>query len=209
MTARQRRRWGALTRLVVVLMGAWLVSIALVVIWSLRDEAAPADAIVVLGAAQWDGRPSPVLRARLQHAHALWSKGHAPWLVVTGGVGAGDTTSEAVVSRRFLTQLGVPASKILLEAEGRTTEQSMRGVAAMLQARQLSRVLLVSDPFHMLRLDVVSRSHGLVPRSSPTRTSPISRNAPELVTYVLAESIKVPYTLIVALLAWLQNVVAR
>jgi len=208
MMARQRR-WRALTKMVVGLMCAWLASIVLVVIWGLRDEAQPADAIVVLGAAQWDGRPSPVLRARLEHAHALWTEGLAPWLVVTGGVGAGDTTSEAMVGRRFLTQLGVPVQSVLLEAQGRTTDQSIRGVAVMLRERQLSRVLLVSDPFHMLRLDVVARSYGLAPLTSPTRTSPISRNALELATYVLAESIKVPFTLAEAAIALLRNAVDR
>ncbi|MGH7713110.1 MAG: YdcF family protein [Gemmatimonadaceae bacterium] len=208
MTGR-RPRWRALSRVLMVTACAWLASIALVIIWGVRDEAAPADAIIVLGAAQWDGRPSPVLRARLEHAYALWSEGHAPWLVVTGGVGAGDTTSEAVVGKRFLTQLGVPVEKVLMEAEGRTTEQSMRGVAAMLKSRGISSVLLVSDPFHMLRLDVVARSHGLVPHTSPTRTSPISRNIPELVTYVLAESIKVPFTLVAAAAAWAGNAIAR
>jgi uncharacterized SAM-binding protein YcdF (DUF218 family) len=192
-----------------VVIGTWLVSLALVIVWSLRDEAMEADAIVVLGAAQWDGRPSPVLRARLEHAHALWRDGLAPWLVVTGGVGAGDTTSEAVVGKRFLVQLGVPAGKILMEAEGRTTEQSVRGVAVMLKARDLERVVLVSDPFHMLRLDVVARSHGLSPRTSPTRTSPISRNTAELVTYVMAESVKVPFTLAGALVSWLRNAFTR
>ena len=207
--ARERRKWRAPLRVAVVLLCAWLVSIALVVIWGMRDEAGPADAIVVLGAAQWDGRPSPVLRARLEHAHELWRDGRAPWLVVTGGVGAGDTTSEARVSQRFLTQLGVPRKNVLLEAAGRTTQQSMHGVAAILNEKQLKRVVLVSDPFHMLRLDIVARSHGLVPLTSPTRTSPISRNALELMTYVLAESIKVPWTLVEAGIGWLRNRAAR
>ncbi len=205
----RQRRWRVLTKVAVVLVCGWLASIVLVIVWGLRDEAQRADAIVVLGAAQWDGRPSPVLRARLEHAHVLWSEGLAPWLVVTGGVGAGDTTSEAEVSQRFLTQLGVPGHSVLLEAQGRTTDQSIRGVATMLRARHVSRVLLVSDPFHMLRLDVVARSHGLVPLTSPTRTSPISRSAAEQLTYVLAESIKVPFTLAQATIASLRNVVAR
>ncbi len=193
----------------VVLLCAWLVSLALVVIWGMRDEVGPVDAIVVLGAAQWDGRPSPVLRARLEHAHELWRDGHAPWLVVTGGVGAGDTTSEAKVGQRFLAQLGVPQKNVLLEAAGRTTDQSMRGVAAILKEKQLKRVLLVSDPFHMLRLDVVARSHRLIPLTSPTRTSPISDNTFELMTYMFAESIKVPWTLVGAGVGWLRNRVAR
>jgi len=207
--ARERRKWRAPLRVAVVVLCAWLVSLALVVIWGMRDEAGPVDAIVVLGAAQYDGRPSPVLRARLEHAHKLWRDGRAPWLVVTGGVGAGDTTSEAKVSQRFLSQLGVPQKNVLMEAMGRTTEQSMRGVASILREKQLKRVLLVSDPFHMLRLDIVARSYGLIPLTSPTRTSPISRNTFELVTYVLAESIKVPWTLVEAGIGWLRNRVAR
>jgi uncharacterized SAM-binding protein YcdF (DUF218 family) len=205
----QRRRWRALSRVLVVCIVAWLVSVALVVIWSQRDEAAPADAIVVLGAAQYDGRPSPVLRARLEHAHALWRKRHAPLLVVTGGVGAGDTTSEAVVGKRFLTQMGVPAEKVLMEPEGRTTEQSMRDVATMLKNQGITRVVLVSDPFHMLRLDIVARSNGLQPLTSPTRTSPISENSAELATYVVAESFKVPFTFVGAVASWVGNAVSR
>ena len=205
----QRRRWRTLSRVIVVSLCAWIVSVVLVVIWGMRDEAAPTDAIVVLGAAQYDGRPSPVLRARLEHAHKLWSDGHAPLLVVTGGVGAGDTTSEAVVGGRFLRQLGVPAEKLLLEAKGRTTSESMHAVSVMLKDRGISRVLLVSDPFHMLRLDIVARSEGLTPRTSPTRTSPISRNTPELVTYVLAESVKVPFTGAEAVVAWVRNAIVR
>jgi uncharacterized SAM-binding protein YcdF (DUF218 family) len=205
----QRRKWRVLSRALLVLIVAWLLSVALVLIWSQRDEAAAADAIVVLGAAQYDGRPSPVLRARLEHAHTLWREGHAPLLVVTGGVGAGDTTSEAVVGKRFLTQLGVPGEKVLMEAEGRTTEQSMRDVALMLKHRGISKVLLVSDPFHMLRLDVVARRNGLEPLTSPTQTSPISRNLAELATYVLAESIKVPFALLRAVATWVGNAFAR
>ncbi len=208
MMARQAA-WRVIFRLLIVLLAGWLVSVALVIVWGLRDEAAPSDAIVVLGAAQWDGRPSPVLRARLEHAHGLWQKGYAPWLVVTGGVGSGDTTSEAAVGRRFLIQLGVPPERVLLEAEGRTTQESIEDVATLLTHKKLSRVLLVSDPFHMLRLDVVARSYGLTPRTSPTRTSPISRNKPELGTYVLAESFKVPFVLMEGLGALMRNAVRR
>jgi uncharacterized SAM-binding protein YcdF (DUF218 family) len=175
----------------------------------MRDEQGPVDAIVVLGAAQYDGRPSPVLRARLNHAFKLWRDGRGEWLVVTGGVGSGDTTSEAKVGQRFLAQLGVPPKSVLLEATGRTTEESMRGVASILGEKQLKRVLLVSDPFHMLRLDISARSHGLIPLTSPTRTSPISQNRFQLATYVMAESFKVPWTLIEAGAGWLNNRATR
>ena len=100
---------------------AWIVSLGAVFAWERNDQARPAGAIVVLGAAQYVGHPSPVLRARLDHAIALWDRNLAPKLIVTGGVGTGDTTSEAAVSRRYCMQHGVPSEAILLETKGRTT----------------------------------------------------------------------------------------
>src|SRR4029079_15559997 len=107
---------------------AWAASLAGVLIWARRDTAEPSSAIVVLGAAQYVGRPSPVLRARLDHAIDLWHRGLAPIMIVTGGTGRVDTTSEAAVSQRYAVQRGVPNQKILLETEGRTTSESMAGV---------------------------------------------------------------------------------
>jgi len=179
----------------VVLGAAWVVSLATVIIWGRRDTARPAGAIVVLGAAQYVGHPSPVLRARLEHAVALWRQGLAPRMVLTGGTGEGDTTSEAAVSRRFVVQQGVPESAILLEAKGRTTNESLRAVAAMMAAQRSDTVILVSDPFHMLRLTILARRFGLVPLLSPTPTSPISENWKERWEYRLSESIKAPLSL--------------
>ena len=175
-----------------VLLVLWLVSAAAVVAWGSRDRAQQADAIVVLGAAQYVGRPSPVLKARLDHAISLWSRGLAPVLIVTGGKGAGDTTSEGAVSRQYALRHGVPDSAILVESQGRTTRESLRTVANMMQVRNLDRAILVSDPFHMLRLSVVAGKLGLTPYTSPTPTSPISANRGESWRYVLSESIKVP-----------------
>src|SRR5215217_1759833 len=119
---------------VALVVGLWAASAASVVIWSHRDEAQPADAIVVLGAAQYVGRPSPVLRARLDHAIDLWDRQLAPRIVFTGGRGQGDTTSEAAVSRRYALRHGIPDSAILVEDRGRTTSESMRAVAALSDA---------------------------------------------------------------------------
>src|SRR5437764_8917538 len=99
----------------------WLASLGAVLAWERHDQSRPAGAIVVLGAAQYVGRPSPVLRARLDHAILLWTQHLAPHLIVTGGKGTGDTTTEAAVSERYAQQHGVPASAILLESQGRTT----------------------------------------------------------------------------------------
>lgn len=175
----------------IVLLG-WVLSLGAVLAWERRDETRAVGAIVVLGAAQYVGRPSPVLRARLDHAIALWHRNLAPTLIVTGGRGTGDTTSEAEVSQRYAVQRGVPITAILLETEGRTTSESMAGVAALMGSRNRRDVLLVSDPFHMLRLTILARRHGLQPYASPTPTSPIAASPVERWKYALSESIKAP-----------------
>jgi|SRR5689334_5375080 len=175
---------------------AWGISAAAVLIWGSRDKARGADAIVVLGAAQYVGRPSPVLRARLDHALELWQRGLAPRLIFTGGTGAGDTTSEAAVSRNYALRHGVPDTAILMENEGRTTRESFAAVAAIMRARQMRTAILVSDPFHMLRLRVLSSQYGVDAYTSPTKTSPISANKGQALGYVLSESIKVPMMIV-------------
>jgi len=169
----------------------WLLSLLLVIVYERLDTRKPAHAIVVLGAAQYDGRPSPVLRARVDHAIDLWRKGLAPLLIMTGGRGAGDTTTEADVERKYAIGHGVPDSAIRVEPESRSTRESLRNVAAII-ADESKDVILVSDPFHMLRLSILARRYGLRPRTSPTRTSPISANRSEFWRYTLHESWKVP-----------------
>lgn len=181
-----------LTVVVAAVFLVWVVSAAAVLTWSSRDEARPAHAIVVLGAAQYAGKPSPVLRARLDHALDLWNRHLASLLILTGGTGAGDTTSEAAVGRTYARKHGVPDSAILEENEGRTTSESMRAVAGMLEVRGLQTALLVSDPFHMLRLRILARRFGFTPYTSPTQTSPISPNREERWKYMFSESLKAP-----------------
>lgn len=181
-----------LTIAVVAAFTVWIVSAIAVLVWSSRDEARPAQAIVVLGAAQYSGKPSPVLRSRLNHALDLWNRHLAALLILTGGTGAGDTTSEAAVGRTYARKHGVPDSAILVENEGRTTSESMRAVAAMLEVRGLQSALLVSDPFHMLRLRILARRFGFTPYTSPTQTSPISPNREERWKYIFSESLKAP-----------------
>lgn len=181
-----------LTVAVVAAFALWIASAAAVLIWSSRDEAQPAQAIVVLGAAQYAGKPSPVLRARLDHALDLWNRHLASLLILTGGTGAGDTTSEAAVGSNYARKHGVPDTAILVENEGRTTSESMRAVAGMLEVRGLQTALLVSDPFHMLRLRILARRFGFTPYTSPTRTSPISPNREARWKYIFSESLKAP-----------------
>jgi uncharacterized SAM-binding protein YcdF (DUF218 family) len=181
-----------LTIVVVAIFALWVISATAVLIWAARDEARPAQAIVVLGAAQYAGKPSPVLRARLDHALDLWNRHLASLLILTGGTGSGDTTSEAAVGRSYARKHGVPDSAILVESEGRTTSASMRAVAGMLEVRGMQSALLVSDPFHMLRLRILARRFGFTPYTSPTQTSPISPNREERWKYIFSESLKAP-----------------
>lgn len=170
---------------------AWLVSAVAVGATALRDDArdgARSDVIVVLGAAQYAGRPSPVFKARLDHAVTLWRRGVAPRLVLTGGVGAGDTISEAAAGRRYVRRLGVPDSALVLEHDGRTTRESLANTADLLRARGWTRVTLVSDPMHMLRAGILARRFGLVPALSPARDSPNGLG----VSYLVSESFKAP-----------------
>jgi uncharacterized SAM-binding protein YcdF (DUF218 family) len=183
--------WRLAGTAVITVVTIWMLSLALVIVWERLDTRKPAHAIVVLGAAQWDGKPSPVLRARVDHAIQLWRRGLAPLLIVTGGRGPGDTTTEAAVERRYAMSHGIPASAIRVEAESRSTSESLRNVAAMMHS-STREVILVSDPFHMLRLSILARRFGLRPRTSPTRTSPISANRAEFWRYTLHESWKVP-----------------
>ena len=185
-----------LAGVVIVVIAAWIASAIAVLMWGARDGARASDAIVVLGAAQYVGRPSPVLRARLDHALDLWQRGLAPRLIFTGGMGAGDTTSEAAVSRAYALRHGVPDTAIFMENEGRTTRESVAAVSVIMRTQQMRTAILVSDPFHMLRLRILSTQYGVNASTSPTQTSPISANKGQALGYVISESIKVPMMIV-------------
>jgi len=175
----------------------WLISVMGVIVFAFRDTRSPSSAIVVLGAAQYAGKPSPVLRARLDHAIALWRADTAQRLILTGGTGEGDVTSEALVGSAYARKQGVPADKILMEAEGRTTSASMHSVRDMLQPLNVTRVVLVSDPFHMFRLWLIARNAGFEAVTSPTRTSPITMWSTRNLGYIFSESLKAPVAFLV------------
>jgi uncharacterized SAM-binding protein YcdF (DUF218 family) len=188
----------------VLLLGAIAYTIALagVLVTSQNDQRQPADAIIVLGAAQYNGRPSPVLRARLDHALNLYTEGYAPLVVVTGGVGRGDTTSEAIVGRRYLIARGLSEDAVVAQPVGRNTMTSMTAVGAWLHGRGLRRVLLVSDPFHMFRLHLEASRNDLEAYTSPTESSPISDNPVLELRYLFAEGLKVP-------VAWVRSLLEK
>lgn len=136
------------------------------------DERRPADAIVVLGAAQYDGTPSPVLEARVRHAVDLYKLGIAPILIVTGGKATGDRTTEAAAARSWAEAHGVPASAILAEDRGRTTLESLEAVAAIMRERGMTSAVFVSDRTHMLRVLRIAIDQRIVAWGSPTAISP-------------------------------------
>jgi uncharacterized SAM-binding protein YcdF (DUF218 family) len=191
-----RRAVGAATVLLVVLALGWGAVVVAVAVQASRRQAAQADAIVVLGAAQYNGRPSPVFRARLDHAAALYLRGVAPVVLVTGGVGRGDTLSETAVGEQYLVSAGLPANAVIPLPAASSTYHALRAVADWFTGRQTRRVVFVSDGFHMLRLRIIAPRLGLVPFTSPAPGSPIHASARRNLSYMLAEGVKVP-------IAWL------
>jgi uncharacterized SAM-binding protein YcdF (DUF218 family) len=130
------------------------------------NQAAPADAIGVFGAAEYDGKPSPVYRARLDHALSLYHAGIAPLLITLGGNG-GDAYSEGAVGREYLAGRGVPESAIIAETDSRNTEESARRIAVIARVNGLKRLVIVSDGTHMFRIHEICRAEGLEVLTSP------------------------------------------
>jgi uncharacterized SAM-binding protein YcdF (DUF218 family) len=135
------------------------------------DQARPVDALVVMGAAQYNGTPSLQLQARLDHALMLWNQGLADMVVVTGGKLPGDRFTEAEASTKYLTDRGVPVDRIEPENESHNTYDAMTGVAEILDDD--ASVLIVTDPYHSLRSRLTAQELGLEAYVSPTRTSPV------------------------------------
>ena len=152
-----------------------------------RDEQRPADAIVVMGAAQYDGRPSPLFAARLDHAVELFRAGIARRLIVTGGKADGDRTTEAATARAYAIAHGVPAGDILGEDASRTTLESIRAVGTVLRDHGLKGAVFVSDRPHMLRVLRMAADEGITAWGSPTATSPIEHDPPGQIDATLHE----------------------
>jgi uncharacterized SAM-binding protein YcdF (DUF218 family) len=152
-----------------------------------QDDRSTADAIVVMGAAQYDGRPSPIFAARLDHAIGLYRAGVAPRLIVTGGKAEGDRTTEAASARAYAVQRGIPDDAILAEDDSRTTLGSVRGVAGLLREAGLRTAVFVSDRPHMLRVLRMADDAGIDAHGSPTTTSPLDGDIPATVDAVIHE----------------------
>jgi uncharacterized SAM-binding protein YcdF (DUF218 family) len=134
---------------------------------SVRDEARPADVIIVLGAAEYSGRPSPVLRARLDHALGLFRRGLAPRILTTGGAGGDPIFTEGGVGRSYLIGKGVPSESIIVELEGETTVHSIVAAAEILHRMGLASAIVVSDGYHIYRVKQMLQAGGLKVYGSP------------------------------------------
>ena len=160
--------WWWMKRLALLVAVLYL-GASFVEVWvaSRSDGRSAAQAILVLGAAQYNGRPSPVLRARLDHALDLYESGLAPLLIVTGGSRAGDTSTEASASAQYLIGKGVPDRAIRREVQGRDTYESLRASKRFLVAEGISRVLVVTDGYHAARVRATAKEVGLRASASP------------------------------------------
>ena len=173
MNPRLRLVIGAVAVVAAVLIGYYVITVYQVWHAARQDGARKSQAIIVLGAAQYNGEPSPVFKARLDHAAELYEQGIAPVIVVTGGKLPGDEFTEAGAGADYLHTLGIPDDAILRETTSHNSWESLRASARFLQNRGITRVVLVSDPFHSLRIRLIAEEIGFDAVTSPTETSPI------------------------------------
>src|SRR5689334_5969972 len=138
---------------------------------SSRDESRAADAIVVFGAAEYDGRPSPVYKARLDHAAQLYHRGLAPIVIITGGAGNDPRFSEGVVGREYLKTLGIPDSQLIAETQGEDTAESARRVATIMYVNHMNSCLAVSDGYHIFRIKQMLGREGVTVYGAPRPNS--------------------------------------
>ena len=168
-----RRRAGwfcAIAALAALSLAAWVVYVYRQIhAYALHDEARPADAIAVFGAAEYDGRPSPVLRARLDHGLELYQEKLAPLIITLGGGDPSERHSEGGVGQDYLLGHGVPESAIIAETRSSNTRQSAERLAAIARANQLHRIVVVSDGTHLFRIHALCEAEGLTVYTSPRR----------------------------------------
>jgi uncharacterized SAM-binding protein YcdF (DUF218 family) len=166
-----------------------VVSTALAIWWTARQDSRPvSDAIVVLGSAQYNGVPSSIFEARLEHARKLFEDGVAPVIVTVGGKADGDQFTEAEAGRDYLAQTGVPTDALLAVPEGQDTLESIRAVARTFGDNSWSSAVLVTDPWHALRAERMAEDAGLDASSSPTRQGPAVQTRTTQFKYILRET---------------------
>lgn len=154
---------------------------------AVHDEARPASAIIVLGAAQYNGRPSPVLKARLDHALDLYNNGYARAIITTGSYGPDPNFSEAEVGKKYLVERGASVADIVTEQGSGTTHDSIEAASGLLKAKGWETVLVVSDGFHLFRAKKMFSDNGIIAYTSPAPNSPIETGASQRFWHSLRE----------------------
>jgi uncharacterized SAM-binding protein YcdF (DUF218 family) len=179
----------------VLLVGLLVVGGTSFRVWQVArgDDRAAADAVLVLGAAQYAGTPSKVLEARLRHAKNLYDQGVAPYIVTTGGNQPGDTYTEASAGVRWLTEHGVPEDHVIPVGKGNDTLGSIKAAAEEIHARGWQSVVVVSDPWHSLRARTMAADAGLDAWTSPTHSGPIVQTRQVQIRYILRETAALLY----------------
>jgi uncharacterized SAM-binding protein YcdF (DUF218 family) len=176
---------GAVFAAVLLLVG----STGLAIWWTARQDARPtSDAIVVLGSAQYNGVPSSIFEARLEHARQLYEAGVAPVVVTVGGKAVGDAFTEAESGRDYLASSGIPGDALLAVPEGVDTLESMRAVAAAFTERGWSSAVLVTDPWHAMRAERMAEDAGMDATNSPTRQGPAVQTRTTQFRYIVRET---------------------
>lgn len=175
--------------LIVVLLAYFAILIFKIYDQSRIDEAQKANAIVVLGAAQWNGNPSPVFQARLDYALSLYKQNYAPVIILTGGISEKESMSEAFAGKNYLTQKEMEKELIYIEEQGHTSWQSLNQVARILKKQNLNSIILVSDGFHMMRLKKMAKDLNIEAFGSPVKNSLITNNKLTEFKYILREAI--------------------
>jgi uncharacterized SAM-binding protein YcdF (DUF218 family) len=191
-------RWAARILAALVVLVVLVLAVTAGRIWwvARHDDRSASDAIVVLGAAQFDGRPSSIFTARLDHAAELFEAGVAPRVITVGGNQAGDRFTEAAAGKAWLADHGVPADRIVAVETGTDTLGSMRAVAEEMDAKDWKTAVIVTDPWHSLRTRSMARSEGIDAVTSPTRQGPAVRTRGTEVRYISRETLAYLYFLV-------------
>lgn len=190
---RRKRIWFRLAATVLLVVVAYTIGTAIAVVSHARkDETRQADAIVVFGAAQYAGRPSPIYRARLEHALTLFQRGVAPMVITTGGAGKDSAFTEGQVGRDFLLARGIPERQLIAETQGKDTQQSAQRVANIMRANGMKSCVAVSDGYHLYRIKSMLAREGVKVYGTPrpetrpgSATKRLSAITHEVVSYTL------------------------
>jgi len=184
------RRWVIRGVVGAVLVGLLVLAGTAFRVWQVAriDDRTPADAIVVLGAAQYNGRPSPIFAARLEHAKELYDEGVADRIITLGGGQVGDATTEAEAGASWLVDEGVPQRAVSALGEGADTLGSVQSFAAAARKQGIKSAVIVSDPWHSLRARTMVRDLGIDAWTSPTRSGPIVQTRKTEMRYIWRET---------------------